>query len=68
MTIWIQPSPVWPSRKNETIWVERTGLSNEAFDSLVERVVSRGDDVPASVARLAKACARRKRADAVSRR
>jgi alpha-D-ribose 1-methylphosphonate 5-triphosphate diphosphatase len=35
--------------------VERTGLSNEAFDSLVERVVSRGDDVPASIARLAKA-------------
>jgi Metal-dependent hydrolase involved in phosphonate metabolism len=35
--------------------VERTGLSNEAFDSLVERVASRGDDVPASVARLAKA-------------
>jgi len=35
--------------------VERTGLSNEAFDGLVERVVSRGDDVPASIARLAKA-------------
>jgi alpha-D-ribose 1-methylphosphonate 5-triphosphate diphosphatase len=35
--------------------VERTGLSSEAFDSLVERVVSRGDDVPASIARLAKA-------------
>jgi alpha-D-ribose 1-methylphosphonate 5-triphosphate diphosphatase len=33
--------------------VERTGLSNEAFDNLVERVVSRGHDVPASVARLA---------------
>jgi alpha-D-ribose 1-methylphosphonate 5-triphosphate diphosphatase len=35
--------------------VERTGLSNEAFNSLVGRVVSRGHDVPASVARLAKA-------------
>ena len=35
--------------------VERTGLSNDAFDSLVERVVSRGDAVPASIARLAKA-------------
>jgi alpha-D-ribose 1-methylphosphonate 5-triphosphate diphosphatase len=35
--------------------VERTGLSNDAFDSLVERVVSRGHDVPASIARLAKA-------------
>jgi len=35
--------------------VERTGLSSEAFDNLVERVVSRGHDVPASIARLAKA-------------
>jgi alpha-D-ribose 1-methylphosphonate 5-triphosphate diphosphatase len=35
--------------------VERTGLSNDAFDSLVERVVSRGHDVPASIARLANA-------------
>ena len=35
--------------------VERTGLSNEAFDGLVERVVCRGDEVPASIARLAKA-------------
>jgi len=35
--------------------VERTGLSSEAFDGLVERVVSRGRDVPASIARLAKA-------------
>jgi alpha-D-ribose 1-methylphosphonate 5-triphosphate diphosphatase len=33
--------------------VERTGLSREAFDNLVERVVSRGHDVPASIARLA---------------
>jgi alpha-D-ribose 1-methylphosphonate 5-triphosphate diphosphatase len=42
-----------PQKRNRM--VERTGLSSEAFDSLVERVVSRGDDVPASVARLAKA-------------
>ncbi|MFZ2154851.1 MAG: alpha-D-ribose 1-methylphosphonate 5-triphosphate diphosphatase [Bradyrhizobium sp.] len=35
--------------------VERTGLSSEAFDSLVERVVSRGHDIPASIARLAQA-------------
>jgi alpha-D-ribose 1-methylphosphonate 5-triphosphate diphosphatase len=42
-----------PQKRNRM--VERTGLSNEAFDFLVERVVSRGDDVPASVARLAKA-------------
>jgi alpha-D-ribose 1-methylphosphonate 5-triphosphate diphosphatase len=42
-----------PQKRNRM--VERTGLSNEAFDSLVGRVVSRGDDVPASVARLAKA-------------
>ncbi len=34
--------------------VERTGLSSEAFDSLVARVVSRAHDVPASIARLAK--------------
>jgi alpha-D-ribose 1-methylphosphonate 5-triphosphate diphosphatase len=33
--------------------VERTGLSSEAFDALVEGVVSRGHDVPASIARLA---------------
>ncbi|MFH1341810.1 MAG: alpha-D-ribose 1-methylphosphonate 5-triphosphate diphosphatase [Pseudomonadota bacterium] len=33
--------------------VERTGLSSEAFDALVARVVSRGHDVPASVSRLA---------------
>jgi alpha-D-ribose 1-methylphosphonate 5-triphosphate diphosphatase len=33
--------------------VERTGLSGEAFDRLVERVLSRADDVPASIARLA---------------
>jgi alpha-D-ribose 1-methylphosphonate 5-triphosphate diphosphatase len=35
--------------------VERCGISNEEFDSLVERVVSRSHDVPASIARLAKA-------------
>jgi alpha-D-ribose 1-methylphosphonate 5-triphosphate diphosphatase len=34
--------------------VERTGLSNDAFDDLVQRVVCRADDVPASIARLAK--------------
>jgi alpha-D-ribose 1-methylphosphonate 5-triphosphate diphosphatase len=35
--------------------VERTGLSSAAFDTLVERVLSRADDVPASIARLAHA-------------
>ncbi len=35
--------------------VERTGLSGEAFDRLVESVVARADDVPASIARLAQA-------------
>ena len=35
--------------------VERTGLSGEAFDRLVESVVSRAHDVPASIARLAQA-------------
>jgi len=33
--------------------VERTGLLNEAFDQLVERVVSRAHDIPGSIARLA---------------
>ena len=33
--------------------VERTGLSNDAFDALVDRVVARADEVPASIARLA---------------
>jgi alpha-D-ribose 1-methylphosphonate 5-triphosphate diphosphatase len=33
--------------------VERCGISNEEFDSLVERVVSRAQDVPASITRLA---------------
>ena len=35
--------------------VERTGLSSEAFDSLVQQVTSRANDVPASIARLARA-------------
>ncbi|MGM5023408.1 alpha-D-ribose 1-methylphosphonate 5-triphosphate diphosphatase [Tardiphaga sp. 367_B4_N1_1] len=35
--------------------VERTGLSSDAFDQLVDRVLSRADEVPASIARLAKA-------------
>jgi alpha-D-ribose 1-methylphosphonate 5-triphosphate diphosphatase len=35
--------------------VERTGLSKQAFDALVERVLARAADVPASVARLAAA-------------
>ena len=33
--------------------VERTGLSDEAFDRLVADVLSRADEVPASIARLA---------------
>ena len=35
--------------------VERCGISNKDFDRLVERVVSRARDVPASIARLAEA-------------
>jgi alpha-D-ribose 1-methylphosphonate 5-triphosphate diphosphatase len=35
--------------------VERTGLSNDEFDRLVERVASRSHDVPGSIARLARA-------------
>jgi alpha-D-ribose 1-methylphosphonate 5-triphosphate diphosphatase len=34
--------------------VERTGLSNEAFDELVQRILSRADAVPASISRLAR--------------
>jgi alpha-D-ribose 1-methylphosphonate 5-triphosphate diphosphatase len=34
--------------------VDRTGLSDEAFDTLVQRVLSRADAVPASIARIAK--------------
>ena len=41
-----------PRKRNRM--VERTGLSSEAFDRMVERIVSRADAVPASVARLAK--------------
>jgi alpha-D-ribose 1-methylphosphonate 5-triphosphate diphosphatase len=40
-----------PRRRNRM--VERTGLTDEAFDALVERVVARADDVPASISRLA---------------
>ena len=39
-------------RKRATM-VERTGLSDEAFDRLVEKVLSRADEVPGSIARLA---------------
>lgn len=41
-----------PRKRNRM--VERTGLSSEAFDRLVERVVSRADAVPASITRLAR--------------
>ena len=40
-----------PQKRNRM--VERTGLGNEAFDDLVQRVVARADEVPASIARLA---------------
>lgn len=42
-----------PRKRNRM--VERTGLSAEDFDRLVERVVSRAADVPPSVSRLAAA-------------
>lgn len=41
-----------PRKRNRM--VERTGLSSEAFDRLVERIVAGGDAVPASIARLAR--------------
>jgi alpha-D-ribose 1-methylphosphonate 5-triphosphate diphosphatase len=34
--------------------IERTGLSQEAFDELVGRILARADEVPASIERLAK--------------
>ncbi len=40
-----------PEKRNRM--VERTGLSGEAFDELVQRVVARSHDVPASISRLA---------------
>jgi alpha-D-ribose 1-methylphosphonate 5-triphosphate diphosphatase len=40
--------------RKRTRMVERTGLTNEAFDGLVARVLSRADEVPASIARLAR--------------
>ncbi|MCK1757617.1 alpha-D-ribose 1-methylphosphonate 5-triphosphate diphosphatase [Bradyrhizobium sp. 137] len=42
-----------PRKRNRM--VERTGLSSEEFDRLVERVVARAADVPASLSRLAAA-------------
>jgi alpha-D-ribose 1-methylphosphonate 5-triphosphate diphosphatase len=45
-----------PRKRNRM--VERTGLSGEAFDHLVKRIVSRSDAVPASIARLAEAAAK----------
>ena len=35
--------------------VERSGLSNEEFESLVQRIASRADEIPGSIARLAEA-------------
>lgn len=40
-----------PQKRNRM--VERTGLSGEAFDQLVQRVVARAGDVPGSISRLA---------------
>lgn len=40
-----------PEKRNRM--VERTGLSSEAFDALVQRVVARAHEVPASISRLA---------------
>ena len=39
-------------RKRATM-IERTGLSDDAFERLLENVLSRGDEVPGSIARLA---------------
>lgn len=40
-----------PQKRNRM--VERTGLTREAFDELVQRVIARAHDVPASISRLA---------------
>jgi alpha-D-ribose 1-methylphosphonate 5-triphosphate diphosphatase len=40
-----------PQKRNRM--VERTGLGHDAFDELVQRVVARAHDVPASISRLA---------------
>ncbi|HKU07230.1 MAG TPA: alpha-D-ribose 1-methylphosphonate 5-triphosphate diphosphatase [Bradyrhizobium sp.] len=40
-----------PQKRNRM--VERTGLTSEAFDQLVQRIAARADDVPASISRLA---------------
>ena len=40
-----------PQKRNRM--VERTGLSGEAFDELVQRVAARAQEVPASISRLA---------------
>lgn len=40
-----------PQKRNRM--VERTGLTGDAFDRLVESVVARADDVPGSISRLA---------------
>ncbi|WP_291614881.1 alpha-D-ribose 1-methylphosphonate 5-triphosphate diphosphatase [Bradyrhizobium sp.] len=42
-----------PQKRNRM--VERTGLSGAAFDDLVQRIVARAHDVPASIERLATA-------------
>jgi alpha-D-ribose 1-methylphosphonate 5-triphosphate diphosphatase len=42
-------------RQKRNSMVERTGLSNEAFDQLVAGILARADAVPASIERLAKA-------------
>jgi alpha-D-ribose 1-methylphosphonate 5-triphosphate diphosphatase len=39
--------------RKRAVMVERSGISNEEFESLVQRVASRAHEVPASIARLA---------------
>ena len=47
-------------------WSSAPAFPTEAFDELVERIVARGHDVPASIARLADGRARSRCADAVA--
>jgi alpha-D-ribose 1-methylphosphonate 5-triphosphate diphosphatase len=46
-------SQVKPEKRGRS--AERAGLSNEAFNELLDRILARSHDVPASIARLAKA-------------
>ncbi len=51
----IWTSPASRSRRSARGWSNAPASASDAFDQLVDRVLSRTDEVPASIARLAKA-------------